>query len=125
MNVLSVFFLRFLVKKAKESKPEKIELDFRNNSKQILKVNLTITFKQWFRNNFQLYFDMLYCVNNSDLGINDILQLMEFTLGEGKLKISNIFFIFINILNKYKVILDQIIHGIRKCWRIWLPDSRF
>ena len=31
-------FLRFLVNKAKESKPEKIALDFRNYSKQILKV---------------------------------------------------------------------------------------
>ena len=76
-------FLRFLVKKAKESKPEKIELDFRNYSKQILKVNFTFNFKWWSRNNFQLYFDMLYGVNQLELGINDILQLIELTLGEG------------------------------------------
>ena len=28
---------------------------------------------------------MLYGVNNIDLGINDILQLIELTLGEGKI----------------------------------------
>merc|ERR1712227_1027907 len=60
-------FLRFLVKKAKESKPEKITLDFRNYSKEILK----------------LFFDMLYGVNNLELSINDILQPIELTLGEG------------------------------------------
>ena len=30
-----------------------------------------------------MYFDMLYGVNNIELGINDILQLIELTLGEG------------------------------------------
>ena len=39
----------------------------------------------WLKNSFQLYFDMLYGVNNVDLGINDILQLMELNFGEGKL----------------------------------------
>ena len=37
------------------------------------------------KNYFQLFFDMLYGVNNLELGINDILQLIELTLGEGEL----------------------------------------
>ena len=58
-------FLRFLVKEAKDSNTRKIELNFENYSKQILK----------------LFFDMISCVNNIELGINDILQLLELTLG--------------------------------------------
>ena len=34
---------------------------------------------------FQLFFDMIYGVNKIELGINDILQLIEVTLGEGEL----------------------------------------
>ena len=34
---------------------------------------------------FQLFFDMIYGVNKEELGINDLLQLIELTLGEGKL----------------------------------------
>ena len=49
-----------------------------------------------------MYFDMLYGVNNIDLGINVILQLMELNFGEGKLEIIYIFFIFINILHNFK-----------------------
>ena len=33
----------------------------------------------------QLYFDMIYGVNNIELEINDVLQLIELTLGEGEL----------------------------------------
>ena len=33
---------------------------------------------------------MVYGVNNIDLGINDILQLIELTLGEGNLNISSL-----------------------------------
>ena len=39
---------------------------------------------------FQLYFDMLYGVNNIELKINDILQLIELTLGEGEMYISSL-----------------------------------
>ena len=33
---------------------------------------------------------MVYGVNNIELGINDILQLMELTLGEGELHILSL-----------------------------------
>ena len=72
-----------------------------------------------------MYFDMLYGVNNIDLGINVILQLMELNFGEGKLKIVYIFlYLFIYYIT-LKGILDQIILGIRKYWKTWQPDSKF
>ena len=81
-------FLRFLLKKAKEAKSEKIELNFRNYSKQTLKVitlkALCETVRPLVLKSFQLFFDMIYGVNKVELGINDILQLIELTLGEGK-----------------------------------------
>ena len=33
---------------------------------------------------------MVYGVNNLELGINDILQLIELTLGEGNLNLSSL-----------------------------------
>ena len=41
--------------------------------------------KKFYIKPFQLYFDMIYGVNKIELGINDILQLIEVTLGEGEL----------------------------------------
>ena len=41
---------------------------------------------------FQLFFDMMYGVNNIELGIDDILQLIELTLGEGELQICYLIF---------------------------------
>ena len=38
-----------------------------------------------FKKKFQIFFDMVYGINNLELGINDILQLIELTLGEGEL----------------------------------------
>ena len=34
---------------------------------------------------------MIYGVNEIELGINDILQLIELTLGQGKLTITKVF----------------------------------
>ena len=59
---------------------------------KLLKANskgkLCCKYNRWFKNNFQIFFDMVYGVNNLELGINDILQLIELTLGEGNLNIS-------------------------------------
>ena len=33
----------------------------------------------------QIYFDLLYDVNHLELGVNDILQLIELVLGEGNI----------------------------------------
>ena len=35
--------------------------------------------------NFQLFMDMIYQVNQAELGINELLQLIELTYGEGRL----------------------------------------
>ena len=42
---------------------------------------------------------MIYGVNNIELGINDILQLLELTLGEGKLYLFYTFFIYFHMNN--------------------------
>ena len=34
---------------------------------------------------FKIYFDLLYGVNHLELGVNDVLQLIELVLGEGKI----------------------------------------
>ena len=41
--------------------------------------------------NFQLFMDMIYQVNQAELGINQVLQLIELTYGEGK-SFHDIFF---------------------------------
>lgn len=59
-------FLRFLVRRAQNLNPEKVQIEYKNYSKKIVK----------------LFMDMIYNVNTIELGINDLLQLVEIVLGE-------------------------------------------
>ena len=83
-------FLRFLVRRAQKQNPEKMKIEFRNYSKKIVKVSFNFRFLKFkvyqkFNHYFQIYMDMIYNVNKIELGINDVLQLVEILLGEGKL----------------------------------------
>ena len=90
--VVSVFsnFLRFLVRRAQKQNPEKIQIKYHNYTKKIVKVKFSDSifssnFNIYYRKNyFKLYMDMIYNVNTMELGINDLLQLIEIVLGEGK-----------------------------------------
>ena len=86
--VVSFFsnFLRFLVRRAQKQNPEKIQIKYQNYTKKIVKVKccLSIYIVNYRKIYFQLYMDMIYNVNTIELGINDLLQLIEIVLGEGK-----------------------------------------
>ena len=86
-------FFRLLIRKAKENKTGVPKLDFRNYSKEIIKVSSI--FLQFYvtlnlgliqlliKFEFKIFFDMVYQVNQKELGMNDLLQLVELTHGEG------------------------------------------